>query len=89
MRPAKTQGDPEALGATHSNIGTPVPRRLEQGQTEQIRRHNNQSLDLMGLFHHRCIVLNRSGAGGIAQQDPESAVIQLARVGIPEHHLDP
>ena len=42
MRSAVPEGDAEALGGTDGDVGAPFPRRLEQGQGQEVGRHRHQ-----------------------------------------------
>ena len=47
VRSAKAHRNTETLSGTHHNIGTPLPRRGEQSETEEISRDNHQGLARM------------------------------------------
>ena len=72
MGPTIAHGNPKALGVANNDIGTHLTRRLDQGQREEICRHNGQGPLFMCCADDTAEVVQVAGRGGVLKQDAET-----------------
>ena len=85
MRPPVPERDAESLGGADDDVSTPLPRRLQQRQREEICRHGHQRPFGVGVRCQRLEVTERARATRILLHQAE--VVALGRLGAQVDHI--
>ncbi len=89
MRPAVPEGDAEALGGADGDVSAPLPRRLEQRQSEEVRRHRHQRPLGMGFGRQGLEVAQRAGATRILLDQAEVVALGCSGAQVHDVHDEP
>ena len=85
MRPPVPERDAESLGGADDDVSAPLPRRLEQRQREEVRRHGHQRPFGMRVRCQRLEVTQRARATRILLDQAE--VVALGCPGAQVDHI--
>ncbi len=88
VRSPVPQRHAEALGRTHDHIGSPLPRRGEQRQGQQVGRHRHQRAPRVGVGGHRGEVTDGARAPRVLPDHPEVLAVGEALAQVGHHGLE-
>ena len=88
VRTPVPQRHAEALGRTDDHIGSPLPRRGEQRQGQQVGRHRHQRAARVGVGGHRGEVTDGTRAPRVLLDDPEVLAVGEALAQVGHHGLE-
>ena len=89
VRSAEAEGHTEPLGRADSDVGAHLPRRLEQGQCEQVRCHRDDRAPVVRCLDQPGPVVDLAGRSGVLHQHAEHvAVGQAVGVQVGDDHDD-
>src|ERR1043166_6393969 len=88
MRAAVAQWYAKSLRAAHDHVRPEFPRRSEQGEAEQIRRHDGHGIVPMGVFNKSAEILNGAISRRILHQHRENFRIEFKRAVISDPRLN-
>ena len=66
---AEEEGQTETLSVTHSDISTQLTGRLQQGQSQQVGVHSDESVTLLSGLNQRLNIANIAFIAGVRQDD--------------------
>ena len=89
MRPPESHRHAESLAGAYGDVCTKLSRRPQEGQGQQIRRHDDQNTGLVSLFNERLIIANIAVGGRILQQQAaQPGIVKIDRLRGPDMHSD-
>ena len=69
VRATEEEGQTETLSVAHSDVCTQLTRRLQQGQSQQVSDHSDQSVTLLSGLNQRLNIANIAFITGVRQDD--------------------
>ena len=68
VRSTQSHRHSESLSAADTNVGSPLTRRRDQSEGQQIRRSNRQTLVALGLRRQFAVVVDAAIGGWVLNQ---------------------